>query len=282
MPLQHSSVADPIAAHIAALQASGAHIVHGLLDAATVTALNTSLEPHLAATSTERPFMSTGVARFYGRHTRHVTALAARSTVFVEQVLCHPLLNALAEAVLLPNCVRYQLNLAHLFVRGPGASRQMLHRDQQVWPEAAWARGEVQLSMVIALDDFDEFNGATQVVPGSHRWSPRRQAAENEVVTAVMPAGSAVIYLGSTLHGGGANRTADRWRRGLHMSFVVGWLRTEENHFLATPPALVRPMPPLAQALLGYAVHNAEARGGGYLGSLDLQDPMVLLEEGAL
>ncbi len=282
MPLKRYPATAPVASLVGALAEDGAVVVSDLLDAATVHRLNADLDPFVHATGTARPFMSTGVARFYGRHTRHVTALPARSRLFAEQVLCHPLLNAVADAVLLPSCVRYQLNLAHLFDRGPGAKRQLVHRDQQVWPELGLQGREVELSMVIALVDFDEHNGATQVVPGSHRWSSRRQAGDDELVTAVMQAGSAVLYLGSTLHCGGANRTASVWRRGVHMSFVVGWLRAEENHFLSTPPAIARTLPPLAQALLGYAVHNAEAVGGGYLGSLDLQDPMVLMEQGVI
>ena len=48
-----------------------------------------------------------------------------------------------------------------------------------------------------ALDDFTVENGATLVVPGSHRWPPDRRAAESEAVPAVMPAGSVLFYVGS-------------------------------------------------------------------------------------
>ena len=97
-----------------------------------------------------------------------------------------------------------------------------------------------------------------------------------------MPAGSAVIYLGSTIHGGGANTTTDVLRRGMHVSFCLGWLRTEENQYLATPLDTVRTLPRDSQALLGYAVHDGLAIGGGYLGAVDLQDPVALLGSGAL
>jgi ectoine hydroxylase-related dioxygenase (phytanoyl-CoA dioxygenase family) len=97
-----------------------------------------------------------------------------------------------------------------------------------------------------------------------------------------MRAGSAVIYLGSTLHGGGANATADQRRRGMHLSYVVGWLRTEENHYLATPPEIARRLPRGAREMLGYAAHDALNQGGGYLGALDLRDPIEMLEDGSL
>ena len=74
-----------------------------------------------------------------------------------------------------------------------------------------------------------------------------------------MRAGSAVIYLGSTIHAGGANVTADERRRGMHVSYCVGWLRTEENQYLSAPPDVVRTMPRQSQELLGYAAHDALA-----------------------
>jgi ectoine hydroxylase-related dioxygenase (phytanoyl-CoA dioxygenase family) len=104
----------------------------------------------------------------------------------------------------------------------------------------------------------------------------------DEVAVAEMPAGSAVIYLGSTLHGGGPNTTSDQRRRGMHLSYVLGWLRTEENHYLATPPEIARTLPRQAQELLGYAAHDALAQGGGYLGALDLRDPVDMLADGSL
>jgi ectoine hydroxylase-related dioxygenase (phytanoyl-CoA dioxygenase family) len=122
---------------------------------------------------------------------------------------------------------------------------------------------------MIALEDFTAANGATRIVPGSHRWELERQPEEAEIATATMPAGAAAIYLGSTLHGGGANTTADRWRRGMHLSYVVGWLRTEENQSLSVPADVVRTLPRRAQELLGWTAHDALASGGGYLGTVD-------------
>jgi ectoine hydroxylase-related dioxygenase (phytanoyl-CoA dioxygenase family) len=68
----------------------------------------------------------------------------------------------------------------------------------------------------------------------------------------------------------------------MHMSFVVGWLRTEDNNYLSTPPAVARTLPRRSQELLGYAAHDAMAVGGGYLGTVDLLDPMELLARGKL
>ena len=68
----------------------------------------------------------------------------------------------------------------------------------------------------------------------------------------------------------------------MHLSYVVGWLRTEENHYLATPPEIARRLPRAAQEILGYAAHDALLQGGGYLGALDLRDPIDMLDDGSL
>jgi len=125
-------------------------------------------------------------------------------------------------------------------------------------------------------------SGATCVAPGSHLWDPARYPAQGEIAQAVMPAGSIVIYLGSTIHGGGANTTDDEWRRGVHLSYTLGWLRTEENNYLAVPPSVARELPRLCQEILGYSVHDAIDMAGGYLGALHLRDPVELLASGEL
>ena len=88
-----------------------------------------------------------------------------------------------------------------------------------------------------------------------------------------MKAGSAVIYLGSTFHAGGTNSTRSLFVRGLHVSYCLGWLRTEENQALATPLEVVRKLPERAQQLLGFGVHDDIEIGGGYLGTVDLESP---------
>jgi ectoine hydroxylase-related dioxygenase (phytanoyl-CoA dioxygenase family) len=192
-------------------------------------------------------------------------------------VLC-----AVADAILLSNCVRYQLNIAHVLDRGPESEQQMLHRDELVWSQLPRPHPEVQLASVIALCDFTAANGATRIVPGSHRWDYGRVAEPEEIAVAEMPAGAGVIYLGSTIHGGGPNTTTDERRIGFHLSYTMGWLRTEENHYLSTPIDVARTLPRRSQELLGYAAHDALAVGGGYLGTVDTQDPVELIAKGRL
>lgn len=277
-------VAGDTPAVIEALGRDGAVIVEELLDPSQVERLGDDLAPALAAADSgaHRRFVNDMIAAFFGTHTRHVTGVAGRSAAFRDDVLVNPTLLEVADAVLLPGCADYLLNIAHLLDRGPGAEQQYPHRDEDVWIDVPRPHPELQLATLIAIDPFTAENGATVVAPGSHRWERDRQPSPTELVPAVMPAGSAVIYLGSTIHAGGANTTASQRRRGMHVSYCAGWLRTEENHFLTTPLEIVRTLDERQQRLLGFGAHDAISRGGGYLGTVDLQDPTTLLADGTL
>ena len=115
---------------------------------------------------------------------------------------------------------------------------------------------EWQISALWALDDFTIKNGATRLVLGSHRLSEEqveRDATEPE--QAVMPKGSLLIYLGSTVHGGGANRSA-RARIGLVNTYSLGWLRQEVNQYLTIPREVMDSYPENVRRLMGYQAHG--------------------------
>jgi ectoine hydroxylase-related dioxygenase (phytanoyl-CoA dioxygenase family) len=276
-----SEGADPI---VDALRRDGAVIVEDLVDHDLLARFNAELDPLLeqAAPDHDGVFLNPSIASFFGHRTRHVTGVTAKSPIFATEILIHPLYLSVTEAILGANCARYQLNLAHVLDRGPGSERQYLHRDEIVWVHVPEPHAELQLASILALVDFTAQNGATVLAPGSHLWEKDRQPVEADLVAAEMKAGSAVIYLGSTVHGGGANTTDSQWRRGMHLSYVVGWLRTEENHYLTTPPDLARQLPRQVQEVLGYAAHDAIADLGGYLGTVELRDPVDLIAEGRL
>lgn len=276
------AASEPTEGIVAALQEHGAVIVEGVLDPDLLRRFNAEIDPILEQVNPKRTYLNPAVEFFYGERVRQITGMAARSRIFAEEILCHPFYSDVCDAVLGPNCSRYQLNVAQVMDRGPGAEQQLLHRDEDVWVHLPRPHPEVELASVIALVDFTAETGATVVAPGSHRWDRLRLPQPDELACAEMPAGSAVLYLGSILHAGGRNASADRWRRGMHMSFVVGWLRTEDNNYLSTPPDVARTLPKRAQELLGYAAHDAIAAGGGYLGAVDLLDPVELLENGKL
>jgi len=124
----------------------------------------------------------------------------------------------------------------------------------------------VVVNTMWALDDFTEANGATRIVPGSHRWVDRLPADGDEVVAAAMPAGSVNFYLGRLYHGGGANRT-DLPRLGVILEYVASWLRPQENHILAVPADVVATLPERLQELLGYNIYPP------FLGYVDGRHP---------
>lgn len=276
---------------LATLDRDGAVIVEGLLDAGCVARVNDEVGEAVDSADPGAALFNPVVQAFHGPHTQQVSGVPALSPTFATDVMCHPTLLALADALLGPSCARYQLNIAHLLQRGPGSDEQILHRDELVWSDVPRPCPELQLASVIAFVDFTRDNGATRVVPGSHRWPERelppveqftgRQPTAEEIAVAEMPAGSAVVYTGGTIHGGGAN-TTDRPRRGAHLSYCLGWLRTEENNYLAVPPAVAARLPRQAQEVLGYAVHDGIPRGGGYLGMVGSRDPLDLLAGGDL
>ena len=282
--------ADPDAIY-AAIERDGAVIVEGLLPHDVVDRVNAEVEAAVAVADPDEALFDPIMQAFHGPFTKQVAGMPGISRTFAVDVMCHPLLLALCDRILAPSCARYQLNLGHLLQRGPGSDEQWLHRDEAVWSDVPKPAPELQLATVIAFVDFTRENGATRIVPGSHRWPDRqltpgeqlqqRAPAPEEIAYAEMPAGSAVVYTGGTIHGGGSNVT-DIPRRGAHMSYCLGWLRTEENNYLSTPPAVAATLPRVAQELLGYAVHNSIPRGGGYLGMVRMQDPVELLARGEL
>ena len=254
-------------------------ILEGLVTPEQIQRMNQELDPFMSEAATTVPELNPMLQIFYGDKTRRMGALPAKSRTFCD-VLTHPLLAEVCEEILLKAGSSYQMNVAQVLEVGPAAVAQFLHRDEDVWPHMPKSCPTFQVASMTALTDFTEEIGATCFVPGSHLWEDRsREAKPHEVAIAEMPAGSMALYLGSTIHGAGTNRTADRWRRGIHLSFVVGWIRTEENNYLNIPMEVARDLPERVQALLGYQMHDAIDAGGGVAGSVESRDPMVLLRE---
>jgi len=54
-----------------------------------------------------------------------------------------------------------------------------------------------------------------------------------------MHRGACLFYDGKILHGGGANKS-DQVRSGVNLTYAVGWVRQEENQYLACPIEIAR------------------------------------------
>jgi ectoine hydroxylase-related dioxygenase (phytanoyl-CoA dioxygenase family) len=238
---------------MAGLAADGGVIVQNFIDPSLVQRLNQQLSASIAGTRAGSNDVSEERRTFWGSRTKRLSRLVARAPAFVD-VLDHDLMHRWAAHSLAGD---YWLNTAQAMIVGPGEQAQSLHRDIVIWPvisDLGNAAPEVLVSMILALSDFTDDVGATRVVPGSHRWDDfRRTAHPDETVAAVMPAGSALLYLGKTVHAAGANVTRDTWRHGVHMSFVLGWLTPEEASPLGVPWEIARRYSPRVQRLLGFA-----------------------------
>jgi ectoine hydroxylase-related dioxygenase (phytanoyl-CoA dioxygenase family) len=207
--------------------------------------------------------------QFHGARTIRFTELGRIDPAFFD-MLANPILARVADAALLPLCGSYWLNTGQAMIIGPGEPAQYLHRDCANWNalcRALWPNcPEITVSVMIALEDMTDELGGTRVIPGSHLWQDydRAGTAEQTVATE-MPAGSGMIYSGKVIHGGGANRTRDRWRFAMHISFVVGWLTPEEASPLCYPLEQIRTLPPRTQRLLGFRSYDPAPHASGRL-----------------
>ena len=228
-----------------ALDEDGALIVEGLITPNDLDRLKTEVMPYVEATSV-------GKDAFTGFHTTRTGALVARSPACRDLVMAGSVLGA-ARQFLEPYCETIQLHLTQLIRIMPGQPVQPLHRDRLAWGGYLPPSIEPQFNTIWAVTDFTKENGATQVVPGSHKWDPKRQPEEGEITWAEMKAGSVLVYSGTVIHGGGAN-TSKADRMGLNITYTLGWLRQEENQFLSCPPEIAKDLDPELRELLGYAM----------------------------
>jgi ectoine hydroxylase-related dioxygenase (phytanoyl-CoA dioxygenase family) len=243
---------------VAALDEHGYAVVERFLPGDRVAAKRAALHAVLGETPTGR-------TDFEGFSTQRVYALFAKTRAF-DDVALDPLLLGVLDRVLGPA----QFSAPVAIQIGPGETAQVLHRDEDVYPLPG-PHPPVVLNTMWALCDFTDVNGATRLVPGSHRWDPERRPRDDEAVTAVMPAGSVLFYVGNLWHGGGANRTAEP-RLGVILEFCAAWLRAQETHLLAVPRETVAALPERLQELLGYNVYPE------FLGYVDGRHPRRVLQ----
>ncbi len=229
---------------IAALHEHGVAVIECLAEESLCDAVAAELQPWLDATPP-------GGDDFSGLHTRRTGGLLTRCPSSAAMV-AHPLVLEVVDRVLWPKKTTFQLHLTQSIAIGPGSPAQYIHRDHWCFDFFPFPNDvHVEVATIWALTDFAESNGATRVVPDSHLSLDGREFGPEHTVPAEMPRGSVVLYLGSTVHGGGANHSADV-RIGVNIDYVLGWLRQEENQYLTYSLDEVRAMPERIQRLLGY------------------------------
>jgi ectoine hydroxylase-related dioxygenase (phytanoyl-CoA dioxygenase family) len=249
------------AAHwTAALQRDGYCIIPHAIDPGSAERLHGDLRERFART----PFCE---GDFYGTRTKRFGGLLKRSRE-AEQFVMHPTILSIARAVLGPFCDRIQLNLTQALEIHPGEVRQAPHRDQDMW-QGPTGKIEYLVNIMWPFTQYTRENGATILYPGTHKVEPGTPQS-NQAIYAEMEPGDALLFLGSVLHGAGANRT-DAPRSGMIVSYSLGWLKPYENQWLAYPPEIARQFSPELAALAGYEIHRPN------LGNYEGQCPSVLL-----
>ena len=225
-----------------------------------------ALDTDLAGDFRDTPYCNGG---FYGARTKRFGRLLARSPL-ARKIVQHPLILGITAKVLEPWCDTIQLNLTQGLALHPGAPPQLPHRDQDMW-RGAIGESEYLVNVMWPFTRYTSANGATIVWPESHG----KRALDLESPAGEFPVelepGSALLFLGSTLHGAGGNSSGEV-RRGAIISYCLGWLKSYENQWLAYPPEVARTFSPELAALVGYQQHRPN------LGNYEGQCPSVLLK----
>lgn len=245
------------------LRAQGYCIIRGAAGAADVAALAGDLDERF-----ERTPKCEG--DFYGARTKRFGGLLKRSP-HAEKFVAHSLILGITQDILGPYCDRFQLNLTQAIEILPGQRAQVPHRDQDMW-RGETGRIEYLVNVMWPFTPFTRANGATIIWPNSHQRQTELLLPIEEAIFAEMVPGDALLFLGSTLHAGGANQTM-AGRRGMIISYNLGWLKPYENQWLVYPPAVARNFSPELAALVGYQQHRPN------LGNVEGRCPSLLLQD---
>lgn len=259
-PAPFADSAAPIEPLVGRMDLEGFLLFPGLLGAGEVATIRAQLDPVLEATPRGRN-------DFEGFTTRRVYALLAHApatAVLVE----HPLLLALAARLLEPNF----LLSAHLAIQiFDGETAQAWHFDDGFYRQPM-PRPPCGMSAIWSLDPFNDANGATELIPGSHKWGEARPPDfEAAAVKATAPAGSLLVFPGNLTHRGGANTRAPA-RLAVTTQFCQPWLRQQENMMMGLG-ATAKALSPTVQALIGYSLHPP------FMGQVDGMHPLRLIDE---
>lgn len=207
-----------------------------------------------------------GCNLFEGHHTVRIYNLLARDSVF-QQVPVFASLLPLVEGVLDKGALISSLSSISI---DPAEVAQPIHVDDALIKLPRPHPAMVCNSMW-ALTDFTEENGATRIVPGSHRFEKKPEYGSHpDSIAAVMPKGSILVWNGSLWHGGGANTSSER-RVGIAMNYCAGFIRQQENQQLGIPLSLAETFEPRLQELAGFGTY------ANLMGHIDKQSPAQAL-----
>lgn len=245
-------------ADLTALERDGYVILPGLLRPDECQALRATITPLL-----ER----TGRNAFEGHRTQRIYSVLNKTRA-LDRLVDQSRVLTLLDRLLLPNYLLSQFQVINI---QPGEAAQILHPDDGLYPVPR-PRQALSVATIWAIDEFTEVNGATVLVPGSHRWPDGRTPTDADPrLAAVMPAGSCLLFLGTLWHGGGANRSAAP-RLAATAQYCQPWLRTQEAFTLSTSMDVVRNASEDIRRMLGYSIYPP------FVGMVNGMHPNRLLE----
>jgi len=250
--------------HLDRMARDGYTVVEDVIDAAAVAALRADLERlerELAVAPAQNIFEGTRTVRIYN--------LLARGAIY-QPIPVHERVLPIIEGVLDRGCLVSSLSSIAI---DPGEVAQPLHADDQLIPLPK-PHVSIICNTMWALTDFTAANGATRLVPGSHKADRSPQPFEAiETRAAEMRAGSVLVFDGSIWHGGGANTTSAR-RLGVAMNYCAGWIRQQENQQLGIPLDIAKTFSPRLRKLAGFGLYKR------LIGHIDKCSPDDLLDGG--
>ncbi|GAB3032274.1 phytanoyl-CoA dioxygenase family protein [Mycobacterium bourgelatii] len=214
-----------------------------------------------------RPWLGhTGRNTFEGRRTQRIYSVLSRTRA-CDRLVDHPRVLAVLDRLLMPNYLLSALQAINIL---PGEAAQLAHHDDGFYPIPR-PREPLAAATIWAIDDFTADNGATVVLPGSHRWGQGRPGPDDPAVPVVMPAGSCVFFVGTLWHGGGANTTS-RGRLAVTAQYCQPWLRPMEAYTLSISKDIARAVSDDIRRMLGYSIHPP------FVGAVDGLHPLRLLD----
>ena len=254
---------DTLATHAERIDRDGYTILEGVIAPELRDALTDDLvrlERFYGVTPSDNGFEGTKTVRIYN--------LLALGKLY-EGIPVHTNVLPVVEGVLDDGCLVSSLSSIAI---DPGESAQPIHADDQLIPLTK-PHVPTVCNTMWALTDFTEANGATRIIPGSHRRDHSPDfGAPYDSIAAEMPAGSVLVWHGSLWHGGGANATDER-RVGIAMNYCAGWIRQQENQQLGIPRDVAVGFSRRLRQLCGYGVYN------GLMGHIDKHSPAEMLGE---
>jgi len=254
--LQRIPASAGASAVLSALRADGAVIIKSLFTPSQIASLNTEISPAMAPVPPGSQSASPFLISFHGTNTKRLNNIVSLSPTFRHEMLEHPLIHACCEDIYLADAGGYWMNSAQVIDIGPGSVAQPLHRDQWQFPiftHAGPDAPEASCNFIVAMSEFRAENGATRVIPGSHKWADlNAEGREEDAVAAEMEVGDACFISGKVVHGGGANVTEGETRRGVAMVFQCSYLTPEEAYPFNVDKEIAKGMSERGQRMIGY------------------------------